>query len=270
MKKGNRQFCLAVCNYAVLLFNLVFVCACAATEWEYEIQNKTIWLLLSIGLLLAAVILKDTTKGYLLIHLLAYLAILVLWIPGWGLRKYDLLLMVAVLILSGILFARAEGGTRKKRGIEVCTIILAFPVCLFLIFGGVLIGFDDVSEQSFVSPGGRYKAVLTSVDAGTFGGVTEVSVYETDQWISLPFGTLKHLRYRDTRGWIPRDELNPPVCLWRGQGICVNMRKRVLAFGRRIYEITRHHAISGVFRFPAVGRRGWSGGGGDRYGDHRF
>ena len=228
MKKGNRQFCLAVCNYAMLLFNLVFVCACAATEWEYEIQNKTIWLLLSIGL------------------------------------------MVAVLILSGILFARAEGGTRKKRGIEVCTIILAFPVCLFLIFGGVLIGFDDVSEQSFVSPGGRYKAVLTSVDAGTFGGVTEVSVYETDQWISLPFGTLKHLRYRDTRGWIPRDELNPPVCLWRGQGICVNMRKRVLAFGRRIYEITRHHAIAGVFRFPAVGRRGWSGGGGDRYGDHRF
>ncbi|WP_027868499.1 hypothetical protein [Eubacterium sp. AB3007] len=228
MKKGNRQFCLAVCNYAVLLFNLVFVCACAATEWEYEIQNKTIWLLLSIGLLLA------------------------------------------VLILSGILFARAEGGKWKKRGIEVCTIILAFPVCLFLIFGGVLIGFDDVSEQSFVSPGGRYKAVLTSVDAGTFGGVTEVSVYETDQWISLPFGTLKHLRYRDTRGWIPRDELNPPVCLWRGQGICGNMRKRVLAFGRRIYEITRHHAIAGVFRFPAVGRRGWSGGGGDRYGDHRF
>ena len=169
MKKGNRQFCLAVCNYAVLLFNLVFVCACAATEWEYEIQSKTIWLLLSIGL------------------------------------------MVAVLILSGILFARAEGGKWKKRGIEVCTIILAFPVCLFLIFGGVLIGFDDVSEQSFVSPGGRYKAVLTSVDAGTFGGVTEVSVYETDQWISLPFGTLKHLRYRDTRGWIPRDELNPPV-----------------------------------------------------------
>lgn len=74
MKKGNRQFCLAVCNYAVLLFNLVFVCACAATEWEYEIQNKTIWLLLSIGLLLA------------------------------------------VLILSGILFARAEGGKWKKRG----------------------------------------------------------------------------------------------------------------------------------------------------------
>ena len=228
MKKGNRQFCLAVCNYAVLLFNLVFVCACAATEWEYEIQNKTILLLLSIGL------------------------------------------MVAVLILSGILFARAEGGKWKKRGIEVCTVILAIPVCLFLLFGGVLIGFDDVSEQSFVSPGGRYKAVLTSVDAGTFGGVTEVSVYETDQWISLPFGTLKHLRYRDTRGWIPRDELNPPVCLWRGQGICVNMRKRVLAFGRRIYEITRHHAIAGVFRFPAVGRRGWSGGGGDRYGDHRF
>ena len=228
MKKGNRQLCLAICNYAVLLFNLVFVCACAATEWEYEIQNKTIWLLLSIGL------------------------------------------MVAVLILSGILFARAEGGKWKKRGIEVCTVILAIPVCLFLIVGGVLIGFDDVTEQSFVSPGGRYKAVLTSVDAGTFGGVTEVSVYETDQWISLPFGTLKHLRYRDTRGWIPRDELNPPVCLWRGQGICVNMRKRVLAFGRRIYEITRHHAIAGVFRFPAVGRRGWSGGGGDRYGDHRF
>ena len=159
MGKGNRQLCLAICNYAVLLFNLVFVCACAATEWEYEIQNKTIWLLLS------------------------------------------------VLILSGILFARAEGGKWKKRGIEVCTVILAFPVCLFLIFGGVLIGFDDVSEQSFVSPGGRYKAVLTSVDAGTFGGVTEVSVYETDQWISLPFGTLKHLRYRYTRGWVPRDEL---------------------------------------------------------------
>ena len=207
MGKGNRQFCLAVCNYAVLLFNLVFVCACAATEWEYEIQNKTIWLLLSIGLMVAAILHKDTTRGYLMIHLLAYLNILVLWIPGWGLRKYDLLLMVAVLILSGILFARAEGGTRKKRGIEVCTIILAFPVCLFLIFGGVLIGFDDVSEQSFVSPGGRYKAVLTSVDAGTFGGVTEVSVYEKDQHIPLPFGTLKHLRYRYTRGWVPRDEL---------------------------------------------------------------
>ena len=42
MKKGNRQFCLAVCNYAVLLFNLVFVCACAATEWEYEIQNRKV------------------------------------------------------------------------------------------------------------------------------------------------------------------------------------------------------------------------------------
>ena len=165
MGKGNRQFCLAVCNYAVLLFNLVFVCACAATEWEYEIQNKTIWLLLSIGL------------------------------------------MVAVLILSGILFARAEGGKWKKRGIEVCTVILAFPVCLFLIFGGVLIGFDDVSEQSFVSPGGRYKAVLTNVDSGTFGGVTEVSVYEKDQHIPLTFGTLKHLRYRYTRGWVPRDEL---------------------------------------------------------------
>ena len=159
MGKGNRQLCLAICNYAVLLFNLVFVCACAATEWEYEIQNKTIWLLLS------------------------------------------------VLILSGILFARAEGGKWKKRGIEVCTIILAFPVCLFLIFGGVLIGFDDVSEQSFVSPGGRYKAVLTNVDSGTFGGVTEVSVYEKDQHIPLTFGTLKHLRYRYTRGWVPRDEL---------------------------------------------------------------
>ena len=159
MGKGNRQLCLAICNYAVLLFNLVFVCACAATEWEYEIQNKTIWLLLS------------------------------------------------VLILSGILFARAEGGKWKKRGIEVCTVILAFPVCLFLIFGGVLIGFDDVSEQSFVSPGGRYKAVLTNVDSGTFGGVTEVSVYEKDQHIPLTFGTLKHLRYRYTRGWVPRDEL---------------------------------------------------------------
>ena len=206
---------LAACNYIVISFNLVFSIIGLFPGLEYNLRNKTIWLALSSALLAAAVIasrlIPENSNRYLLIHLISYPAVFILFIGGTDLGFPAYLLMIAVLVLSGILFKRSFHPKKTKNCVQAITVLFAIPTlvmfcfCLFFDLSG---GAAVITNRHFSSPGGLYEAELRIVDQGALGGDTMITVYKTGAHILLPFGTLSRPLNQYRTGWISPDELD--------------------------------------------------------------
>ena len=201
---------LVACVYAVISFNLVFSIIDLVSELDYNPGRRMAWLALSSALLAVALIVDRLTsqreKIWLLIHLIAYPAILIIIVGSAGMNWFGYLLASAVLVLSGILFYRANGTKRWKVCIEIFTAFLAVPTLIFFLFGMLFGSFGSISSRIFVSPGGMYEAEVRIVDEGALGGSTSVSVYRVGTRLHLPFGTLSRPLDQYHLDWIaPKD-----------------------------------------------------------------
>ena len=203
---------LDVCVYALMSFNLVFSIICLVSGLEYELHSRMTWLAFSSALLVAALIVDRLTsrkkKTYLLIHLIAYPAVLILFVGSAGRNWIGYLLVATVLVLSGILFHRAGGPKRWKVCIEILTVLLAVPTLIIILFGILIGNFGSISARSFISPSGIYEAEVRIVDEGALGGSTFVTVYRADTRLFLPFGTLSRPLGQYRADWIDPEDLD--------------------------------------------------------------
>ena len=197
----------AVGCWLVAPFNLAFAAVGAIPGVDYVLENKGLWLVCMAALLGAALWAnrREGPRGAhwtLLLPVLAA-AVLKLFLPARDMGTWQRGLSLVVLILGGVLFARARTGRKIKAAAGVLSVLMLLPAILMLL-AGAMFGNDGITVRRFDDPDGYYEAEVWIADAGALGGETAISVYAP---VPLPFGTLRLIRGEANLDWTDPDDL---------------------------------------------------------------
>lgn len=219
---------LAVICWLAVAFIPVFTALGAIPDLAYVSTHKGAWLV-CVAVLLAVALWADDWKGHwLLLMPVLSVAVLRLFIPADGMGLWQCGLALVVLILGGVLFARAKAGRWPKLAAGALSVLVLVPALSMMLLTAV-IGPVGVTLRRYPDPGGHLEAEVRVVDGGATGGSTIVTVYRPE--LDLPFGNLRLIRGKTTLGWIDPSALevawvdedtisiNGRMWHWRDEGV---------------------------------------------------